>query len=314
MFGLQRISGSPGNDHVVVILHGIRQTRDDLANPFGSKLTEISNGADVYVYGYDHTQSLEINGGLLAKSLADLIAKRVDLVGYSMGGLIARLAASDRPISALRRIVTIATPNRGALGPAQLTLLGQIGRRAFHMFSAIAPRTAGVKDLTRAASIMTDRRKLLKSAYPGGDSPVSRLSYASIPALFYHPDRTDFEFGPSYQISGIQAFFFATKLQFQLEAMSKPHDGIVTEDSCQINKKASHDWSEVHLAKAGPKGEPPLCHAVIDSCTEQDHSSIINRGAAEIAALVWLLLSTRDWRDLANKAGSQLSARFDTTY
>jgi pimeloyl-ACP methyl ester carboxylesterase len=312
MFGLEQICGEPGNRHVVVILHGIQQTREDLANPFGRRLFESSSGADVFVYGYDHTQALELNGRLLADCLVSLNAKRIDLVGYSMGGLVARLAASDRPIAALRRIVTIATPNRGALGPAQLTLLGQIGRRAFHMFSAIAPRTAGVKDLTRAAAIMTDRRNRLKSNYPAGDSPVSTLSYASIPALFYHPDRTDFEFGPSYKLRAVQGLFLATKLQIQLEAMTRPHDGIVTEDSCQINKKSSHDWSEVHLAKAGQRGEPPLCHAVLDCFVEQDHSSIVDGGAADTAALVWLLLSTDDWRDLANKAPSSLSARFNT--
>ncbi|WP_282608161.1 triacylglycerol lipase [Pelagibius sp. Alg239-R121] len=314
MYGLKRISAQASDKHAVVILHGIRQTRDHLATPFGEALVKLVPDKDVYVYGYDHTRELVTNGVHLADSItAKLKAERIDLVGYSMGGLVARLAASDRFIENLHTVVTIATPNRGSLGPAQLSLLGQMVLGTFRTLSPLAPGTAGVKNLTEAAKIMSDRRDRLKSQYPPSESPVAHLRFASIPALFYHPDRSEFAFGPSVQLSLAQKLVRGVGLKWQLDDMDKPHDGIVTESSSNLTRQDSFDWSEVHMAEPGQNGEPPRCHAVLDIHRHHDHGSIVAKAASETAELVAALLMSGDWRNLEAEHPA-LKQRLRTTW
>ncbi|MEI9851986.1 MAG: alpha/beta fold hydrolase [Sphingomonas sp.] len=157
----------------------------------------------LHLYGYNHTAGLEHNGTKLFKALdAGIAADRIDLVGYSMGGLVARLAASENWPSRIHTIVTVATPNRGSISNAELTTLGQIGRSIFQMISPLAPRTEGVKDLTRVVPIMKHRRERLKGQLASGRMTAEERRYASVPALFYHDDRAEFEFGPSIALSG----------------------------------------------------------------------------------------------------------------
>jgi len=79
-----------------------------------------------------------------------------------MGGLVARLAATEELPSRIHTVITLATPNRGSVSNA----LGQLGRSVFEAISPLAPRTEGVKDLTRAAKIMSSRRNALLQANP----------------------------------------------------------------------------------------------------------------------------------------------------
>ena len=107
------------------------------------------------------------NGKDLALAISrDIPVGRVDLVGYSMGGLVARLAATEELPSRIHTVITLATPNRGSVSNAELTTLGQLGRSVFEAISPLAPRTEGVKDLTRAAKIMSSRRNALLQANP----------------------------------------------------------------------------------------------------------------------------------------------------
>jgi pimeloyl-ACP methyl ester carboxylesterase len=292
-YGLKQIGGGGGGKHVVVILHGIRQVRDDLAAPFGQALVNVATGATLYVYGYNHTQGLVTNGELLATILEkELKADRIDLVGYSMGGLVARLAASDIRSNSIRTVVTLATPNRGALSNAQLETLGQLGREAFEWLSPLAPRSEGVIDLTRAAEIMNKRYNSLLA-----EKRTLKVRYASVPALFYNPQRANTDLGPSVAMSGLYAFFTLANVKRKIFAMSRPHDGIVTEDSCDLTRDASYDWSEVHLA-ATDDNTPARAHVVIDKCADQDHQSILSE--ADVARLTWAILSCADWQLLKN--------------
>jgi pimeloyl-ACP methyl ester carboxylesterase len=295
-YGLKPLGGS-ASGRAVIVVHGIRQTRDDLM-PFAGHLARWAKHADVYVYGYDHTRSLVTNGTLLAETLEfEVKAERIDLVGYSMGGLVARLAATDKPNPPIRTVVTIATPNRGSLSNAELTTLGQIGRGAFEFISPLAPRSEGVKDLTRASAIMKARReRLLAESKALGAEPALNIRYASIPALFYNPDRTDFEFGPSIALSGVQIGFLISGCKGRIVRMQKPHDGIVTESSNNVVEQASYEWTELHLARPGPNGEPARCHVVLDECGNHDHGTIIR--VADIALLTWTVLDCADWRGL----------------
>lgn len=296
IYGLKPLAGTDG-ERAVIVLHGIRQTRDDVM-PFAGHLARYARDTDVYVYGYDHTQALVANGTMLAETIASEVkAKRVDLVAYSMGGLVARLAASDDQAAPIHTVVTIATPNHGSLSNAELTTLGQIGRSVFEFLSPFAPRCEGVKDLTRASDIMSARRDLLlaRSKILGAE-PALNVRYASIPALFYHPDRNDFEFGPSMALTAVQVALLTLRFKARLDKMERPHDGIVTERSNDVVKQTSYNWSELHLAREGPNGEPARCHVVLDECRNQDHGTIIR--VEDVAFLSWTVLDCTDWRKL----------------
>lgn len=280
----------------VVALHGIRQTREDL-RVFATEIgTRLPAAYGLYLYGYNHTAGLEHNGTKLLRALTSIVADRIDLVGYSMGGLVARLAASENWPSRIHTVVTVATPNRGSISNAELTALGQIGRSIFQMISPLAPRTEGVKDLTRVVPIMQDRRAQLKGQLTNGRMTARERRYASVPALFYNDDHADFRFGPSIALSGIQAAIKLTSLKLKLVNMKKAHDGIVTERSNKLAGHESTDFSEIHLTHAAADGSPAICHAVVDTCLLQDHSSILSD--TNVAHLVAKLISHDDWRRL----------------
>ncbi|WP_170565782.1 esterase/lipase family protein [Ruegeria atlantica] len=297
-YGLKRISPQI-LDHSVVVLHGIRQTRDDIQSPFADALVATAGtDATIYTFGYDHTQHLDSSGSKLARELKDLPDGRIDLVGYSMGGLVARMAATDGPDVEVHTIVTLATPNRGALSNAQLTNLGQFTKGVLNnLISPLAPRTNGVNDLTRVPELMRNRREQMEQ---NKMSPAAR--YASIPALYYNVNRSSFTFGPSIQMNAVQAAIAALNLRKRLIEMEKSHDGIVTEKSNEITRQDTHEWAEFHLSVPGPNDEPSRCHAVIPACSDNDHCSVVSdpQESDKVAELVWILLQEPDWQELKN--------------
>lgn len=305
-YGLQEVrSGS--NTHAVVVLHGIRQIREDML-PLAEAIARILPGPRIFIYGYDHTRGLEHNGEVLDGRLRHVLSDgRVDLVGYSMGGLVARLAASQRQISNVHTVVTLATPNRGSLSNAELTTMGQLGLQVFERLSPLLPRSEGVKDLTQAREIMRDRRRHLMNGDRAFTLDGDGRRYVSIPALWYSDDKTDFEFGPSVTMSGVTAAFKLVALKVKLEAMTKSHDGIVTERSNNLTLTEGNDWAEFHLVRPGLTQAPPLCHAVIEGCDEHDHMSVIR--AEAIAELICALIDTLDWRNLKARYPKLIHAR-----
>lgn len=305
-YGLHKVRcGWP--DHAVVVLHGIRQTEKDM-RPFAEAIAAALPGPAIYTYGYDHTRPLGFSGatlnGHLQKCLPD---GRVDLVGYSMGGLVARLAATEHEGSNVHTVVTLATPNRGSLSNTELTLIGQLGRQALEFLSPILPRSEGVRDLTRARTIMRQRRNRLMKGNPAFVLDGDKRRYVSIPALWYSTDKADFEFGPSVTMSGVVAGFKLLGLKAKLENMKKSHDGIVTEASNNLVLADGHDWAEFQLVKPGASAAPAICHAVTEVCDQHDHISIVRFDEHDpdaiarteaIARLVSALVATADWRDL----------------
>jgi pimeloyl-ACP methyl ester carboxylesterase len=281
----------------VVFLHAIRQTREHLRTFAARVGARLPTAYGLYLYGYNHTAGLEHNGTKLLNALnAGIAADRIDLIGYSMGGLVARLAASENWPSRIHTVITVATPNRGSISNAELTTLGQIGRSIFQMISPLAPRTEGVKDLTRVVPIMRDRRERLKGQLTSGRMTAQERRYASVPALFYNDDRAEFEFGPTIALSRSQAAIKLTGLRIKLVNMKKAHDGVVTESSARLSGPESTDFSEVHLTHTAADGNPAICHAVVDTCLHQDHSSILSD--INVAHLVASLVSNDDWRQV----------------
>lgn len=283
--------------HAVVVLHGLSQRREHL-EPLALQIAAKTKGPAVFSYGYNHTHHLVTNGEELAKEIERHIPKgRVDLVGYSMGGLIARLAATDRHPSRVHTVVTLATPNRGSLSNAELTRLGQLARETLFI-SPIAPRSDGVRDLTRAAEIMAARRETLLKENADFKGSATTRRYVSIPALFYHPHRPVYALGPSFKMALFTMCFEAIRAKWGLGLLSlaRPNDGIVTEQSNDLTLLESHDWSEIRLFDADGSGHPARCHAVVDACRDHDHMSILQDDW--VAELIAALISCADWRTL----------------
>lgn len=272
-------------DHALVFAHGIRMDVDAL-RPFAKYLEKATGGLlDIWLFDYDWTRPLTENGERLAAKVAKLNYRQVSLLGYSMGGLVARLAATHHNPT-IRTIITMATPNRGALTVAQLAPLGQTVLDVMTI-GLISPmvRCHGIRDLTRAGEIMIERR-----GEQGVEAAVTNKRYASVPALFFHPSRhyasRDTSMGVASAI--IEAIPFSR--------LRRPHDGIVTEDSNNLVERGSTDWSEVDYASYDGVS-PARGHVVHIDARERDHSTILL--SRNVAGIVAELLTTEDWRDVS---------------
>ena len=221
--GLRAVGGESGAKRAVVVIHGIRQTGDAVA-PFACMLAEaIGENTEVYIYGYDYNLSLRESGHKLVEALSAALAARtrIDLVGYSMGGLVARLAATEEHELRLHTVVTLATPNLGALSNAQLAMVGQVGLSLLHIISPLLPRAQGILDLTRAAQIMEERADEMRET----DRQPNARRYASIPALWYNDKRADFQFGPSIALTSLQLTLFGANRWKKMTNLTRSHDG-----------------------------------------------------------------------------------------
>jgi pimeloyl-ACP methyl ester carboxylesterase len=263
--------------------HGIRMGVEEMRE-FATSLHCEAPQFDIYIFGYDWTRHIEESGDLLFEMLERLPHSRIVLVGYSMGGLVARLAAS-RSLPTLDTVITVATPNRGAISTAQLAPLGQSIVGAIRYLSPMF-HCPGVMDLTRADEIMLRRRGEL-----GVNEAVATRRYVSIPALYFHPQRA-FSAGRS-QMASVSKFL--ERLPFT--KLTRPHDGIVTEDSNNLVTRTSTDWDEMDYASYDGSS-PARCHAVHVDARDLDHSTVLE--SRPIARLVARLAVTLDWSTLRN--------------
>ena len=150
---------------LVVLLHGLGQTercfsaRDMV--PGLAETLALSSFTPVVVR-YNSGRSVADTGEELDVLLEELIehwpvrVTEIALVGYSMGGLVARAAAASghaserRWIDAVRHVVTVAAPHRGspiekAVGAAERSLMVAPQTRPLGAF--LAQRSAGIRDL-----------------------------------------------------------------------------------------------------------------------------------------------------------------------
>lgn len=269
-------------DHVAVVIHGIRQTYRGLSG-FAHALARHTPGIDIELFDYDWTQSLETSGRDLARRLAELRHRRISLVGYSMGGLVARVAAADHANPRVTSVVTLATPNYGALGTAQLLALGQEVVGGLRLISPLF-QCPGVMDLTRASELMRSRRARAEVR-----AAVADKRYASVPALYFHPDRSWRDLGTGMGLAaGVLAATGLTRIP-------RPNDGIVSEDSNDVTLRSGTRWAEFDVARYDGQ-RPAHCHAHHAAAIDLDHMSVLD--SEKIAELVGRLLLADNWTDL----------------
>jgi pimeloyl-ACP methyl ester carboxylesterase len=73
-------------------------------------------GFDARFFAYDWRLGIDVLGAALAAAIA-AARQPVILIAHSMGGLVARVAAQRLPRRAVKRLIMLGAPNRGALAP-----------------------------------------------------------------------------------------------------------------------------------------------------------------------------------------------------
>lgn len=152
-------------NRLVVLLHGLGQTERRFTASDASRglagAFESSSWTPVFVR-YNSGRSVSINGHDLAELLDELTGhwpvpvSGVALVGFSMGGLVARAAidagntSDDRWVDSVRHVVTIAAPHSGspiekAVEAASRSLMVAPQTRPLGGF--LTQRSAGIRDL-----------------------------------------------------------------------------------------------------------------------------------------------------------------------
>lgn len=107
--------GSQSGQGIVVFTHGIMQSSDN-SQPGALKALAVSGSQKAYVYKYDYRLSIVEAGQKLAQAIesAGFADKSVDLIGYSKGGLVNRVALETfGATKKVRRAIFLACPNSG---------------------------------------------------------------------------------------------------------------------------------------------------------------------------------------------------------
>ena len=153
------------SERIVILLHGLGQTErsfevPDTATGLAGAI-ESSSSTPVLIR-YNTGRSVAVNG----RELSDLLGKVIEhwpvpvseiaLVGYSMGGLVARsavhdgLARGDRWIDVVRNLVTIAAPHAGSPieKAAEVTARSlMVAPQTKPLAGFLGSRSAGIRDL-----------------------------------------------------------------------------------------------------------------------------------------------------------------------
>jgi pimeloyl-ACP methyl ester carboxylesterase len=160
--------------HLVVFVHGLGGSeRSWEAEPSYPAMVEEELGATALALRYNSGRHVSDNGAELCAELERLVlgwpvpVETLDLVGYSMGGLVLRAACHAGAEHGLawpgrvRRVVYLGTPHRGA-PLEQVARLGLVGLARLGETRPLADlgrgRSAGIKDLCHGYVLEDDWR------------------------------------------------------------------------------------------------------------------------------------------------------------
>jgi pimeloyl-ACP methyl ester carboxylesterase len=256
---------------------------------------------DFYLFDYDYFQPLRASGLQLAHAIGRLSRRcgYIDLIGHSMGGLIARMAVILDDLPSVRRIVTLATPNHGTIHGKQLSVLAQLTARATRTIRPIYSRASGIIDLSQAHKIMSAQAAEMHRA--GHTSRLNGKSYVSVPGQYYHDMGVIGDAGPSATMRGVslglRVLNWMTLHQFiKLRCV---HDGIVEERSnCLASPPTGAGKSELTYL---PSPGAPVAHITHVTAEGLDHVGITQH--PDIADLIHALLlaSTLSHADISRR-------------
>lgn len=130
----------PVTGDTVVLLHGLGEGRGSM-RPLAAHLRETLGGS-VLTFGYASVKAgIDDHAAALARVLADLTrARRISLVGHSLGGLVIRrwhaIAAAD-DLARVHRVVMLGSPNQGS----------DLARMASRIWGVAATADGAARDL-----------------------------------------------------------------------------------------------------------------------------------------------------------------------
>ncbi len=229
------------------------------------------------------------------------------IVAHSMGGLVARATLMERPRSAVKRLIMIATPNFGAISTAELLLQFQPLADAVGALNGVYPRQRAFYDLTHVEELFANHERA---------NTQLGTEYATVPAMYYHIGRKVFGAGA---LSKDQRMYTGLVLTAEIlrdafpsrPALSRPHDGIVMEKKVALLQRDG--WTEKWDAITAPSAVPrTYVHVVSTRARQLNHSTILgDETLIQIFKELLLCDSIHNWIVKPGRKGVNVETRID---
>ncbi len=147
-------------DKVLIMVHGWRSSASVWKNflPKIKPKIQCAGYTQYLTFGYNSSLSIDENSVILADLLqTKMNGATVDIVGHSMGGLVARSAIEDHGCSGIvRNLITLGTPHRGSFAANLRTLLGISLASSGYNIEQYNINTQGFRDLIPSSDFLTD--------------------------------------------------------------------------------------------------------------------------------------------------------------
>lgn len=285
---------SHGARQKVVLVHGMASSSDGAFRNLRINLEklDVARQFDLWGFDYDTNQSFSDSADQLVNALRrqELGDCSIHFIGHSMGGLVARMAVLRHNLPNVQRLITLATPNHGAINGTQLNFLGQLIALATRHISPIYVRKQGVIDLISAHKIMKDALDKMEVQDP---RRLDGKSYASIPAQYYHTKRQFGDPSPSMLMGGttLSIAVLNKALKQRMIVLTPVHDGIVEERSNRLSPEPVGSTSEASYMPTLKDASERVLHVSHEAAADYDHVTITS--SREIADLIRAVLIAR---------------------
>lgn len=310
---------APGARQAVVLVHGYGSTCSTNFSELAHELVTLDTASkfNLYCVDYDTNAGLEALGERLGELLQKLETEhdRIAVLGYSMGGLVSRMALMLTDLPKTTRLVTLASPNQGVFSSAQLNHFTQMLANSGMGTYFLRRHAEGVDDMRTAYLCFQGVRERVTTV--GLNRRLTGKTYITIPANFFHEDRPKGSRAPSdvmrgagfgFKVANVISGFLAGD-----EAVSLPpeNDGLVMLERSRMLPPVGGSNSETE--SVWPPPEPPDWNLVAlkaTACNEVDHVSILR--CEKIARLVYEALLCQHPNDVvAALHKANIEARID---